>query len=133
VALLAVVLTLLLPVYPIWERRANDPGLRRLQQVRLNPSLRGLPWYSFNDMHIKQVWQAGRSVPLLFAALPSVPRYPLVVFSLAPEVVQLPPAWLNRTQIVQVDSFYTDRTRAGGHWRVWIVRAKGSRDKLSRW
>ncbi|SMB95284.1 glycosyl transferase family 39 [Hymenobacter roseosalivarius DSM 11622] len=126
VTLLAVVLTLLLPVYPVWERRTNDPGMRRLQQVRLNPGLRGLPWYSQTEMHIKQVWQAGHAVPLLQAPL-SVPRRPLVIFSLAPEAVHLPPAWLNRTQIVQIDSFYTDHTRAGGHWRVWIVRAKAAR------
>lgn len=122
VMLLVLVLTLLLPVYPVWERQGYAPGLRRLQQVRQHPGLQRMPWYSLSEMPIKQVWQAGRAVPTLTASLHPAPRYPIVLFSAEPGTPQLPPAWQNQAQVAQVDSFYTGRTRAAGCWRVWIVQ-----------
>lgn len=122
IALLALVVTLLLPVYPVWERRQDIPGLRRLQQVRQNPALQGLPWYSLEELPIKQVWQAGRAVPVLPAWRPAFLRHPIVVFSSAPAATRQLPAWENTTQVMQVDSFYTDQKRAAGCWRVLIVR-----------
>lgn len=127
ITLLVLMLTLLLPVYPVWERRQDLPGLRRLQQVRQNPALQGLPWISLEELPIKQVWQAGRAVPTLSTARPAYLRYPIVIFTARPAATRHLPVWDNPTQVVQVDSFYPDRTREANCWRVLLVRPTGSR------
>jgi 4-amino-4-deoxy-L-arabinose transferase-like glycosyltransferase len=124
--LLAAFITLLLPAYPVWEARHGEPGLRRLRQARQHPRIQGLPWYSLDEMHVKQVWSAGQAVPLWHTATDSLPlkKLPLVAFSGAPITDALPARWRQHLQIEVVDSFFLGRERKDGLWFISVLRQK---------
>lgn len=118
---------LLMPAYPEWQRRRDDPGLRPLAQVvRERAALRRRPVYSLGEMQIKWIWAAGRVVPQWAAAPDSVPRrqLPVLVYSGHRGAVPFPPSWLQRYQLVTVDSFDLSHHLSDGRWYVTEVRAQ---------
>ncbi|QNH61354.1 ArnT family glycosyltransferase [Hymenobacter sediminicola] len=121
---MSALLAVLLPVHAAWVNRKGDPDLRRAEALQHNPELAQLPWYTFEELHIKEVWRAGR-------ATPSWPRTPDSVLVRMPGPVavlasinvreQLPAAWREQVRLRVIDSFYIDRTREAGYWRVTVV------------
>ena len=122
---MALLLALLAPAYPLWTNRRAEPGLRRIQELRRNPVLAPLPWYTFEELHIKRVWDAGRAAPRWPRTTNSVlirPSGPVAVLSGANIAKQLPHAWRNQVRLQVVDSFYLGRQRKDGYWRVTVVK-----------
>ncbi|OUJ74749.1 ArnT family glycosyltransferase [Hymenobacter crusticola] len=124
--LAALLITLLLPAYPLWEARRQEPGLRHFRDVRQLPSIAGRPWYSLQEMHVKQVWAAGRAVPLWHLPTDSLPlqRIPLAVFSDKRRLDELPARWQQQLQVDLVDSFYLGRERKDGLWYISLVKQR---------
>ncbi|MCC3159060.1 hypothetical protein LJ737_17590 [Hymenobacter sp. 15J16-1T3B] len=124
VGTLAVVLLasgLLMPAYPQWQRRRDDPGLRPLAQlVRERPALRQLPVYSLGEMQIKWIWAAGRVVPQWDAGADSLPlrQLPALVYAPARGASPFPAALARRFRVVTVDSFDLSHQFADGRWYV---------------
>ncbi|RYU78098.1 ArnT family glycosyltransferase [Hymenobacter persicinus] len=125
-ALMSMLLGLLLPAYPRWEARRAEAGLHTLRAARLRPALRQLPWYSLEEMPVKQVWAAGRSVPLWKPATDSLPlqQLPVAVFSSARTLAQLPARWRQHLLVEAVDSFYLGRQRKDGRWFISVLRPR---------
>lgn len=124
-AAMLALLILLLPAHAAWINRRADPGLRRAEQLQHNPVLAGIPWYTFEELHIKEVWRAGRATPSWPRTPDSAlerPTGPVAVLTGANVAEQLPAAWRNRVSLQVVDSFYLDRQRKDGYWRVTVVR-----------
>lgn len=114
-------LSLLMPVYPVWESRRDTPGLSHVQDMRRLPAVAGVAsWRSLDTLHVKQVWGAGRAVPVWYPTLDSLVqlRQPVVVFSGSPAVVKLPAAWSQFVRVQVVDSFYLGRDQESGRWFV---------------
>ncbi|GAB2941467.1 glycosyltransferase family 39 protein [Hymenobacter coalescens] len=117
---------LLMPVYPEWQRRRDDPGLRPLAQVvRERSELRRQPLYSLGEMQIKWIWAAGRVVPEWNLATDSVPLRQLPLFLYAPVrgAAPFPPGWVaaRGLQVTTVDSFDLSHQFADGRWYVTKV------------
>ncbi|SNR29799.1 ArnT family glycosyltransferase [Hymenobacter mucosus] len=117
------VLTLLMPIYPLWERRKDTVGLPHITDIRTRPNLRGLTWRSLDTLHVKQVWSAGRAVPIWHlpdtsATAVAPPQLPVVVFSASPIAARIPRAWRQRIQLSQLDSFYLGGKPENGYWYV---------------
>lgn len=121
---MAVLLAVLLPAHAAWVNRKGDPGLRRAEVLRHNPAIARLPWYTLEEMHIKEVWRAGRAAPSWPRTPDSVlvrPAGPIAVLTGSDVKAQLPAAWREQVSVRAVDSFYIDRTREAGYWRVILV------------
>ncbi|WP_167855165.1 ArnT family glycosyltransferase [Hymenobacter wooponensis] len=127
---MSALLILLLPFYPLWERRRDTAGLRQMRDIRRHVALQSMRWYSLDTLHVKQVWAAGRAVPIwhipagISYALKhrEVPAGPVAVFSAAPLKARLPLAWRNAGfGITQVDSFYLGGKRESGYWVVGVL------------
>lgn len=124
---MAILLALLMPTHAAWVERKAEAGLRRADALQHNPALAYLPWYTLEELHIKEVWRAGRAAPSWPRTPDSVlvrPTQPVAVLTGANVAEQLPAAWRNQVRLRVVDSFYLDRTRQGGYWRVTVVEPK---------
>ncbi|UOQ77256.1 hypothetical protein MUN84_00500 [Hymenobacter sp. 5516J-16] len=91
----AAIISLLMPAFPVWESRKATPGLRRLSDVGQQPALVALPtWRSLDTMHVKQVWSAGRTIPIWHPTLDSLGalRSSVLVFAASPAPSGYPPA-----------------------------------------
>lgn len=119
--MVAGILVLVMPAYPLWEGRRDVPGQRQLRQVGQAPALRAVQrWYSLDTMHVKQVWAAGRAVPIWHpsvAQLASLSQ-PVVVLSAQPARQKLPAGWAGYLRISRQDSFYLDRGSKSGVWYI---------------
>lgn len=130
VASLSVVLLasgLLMPAYPEWQRRRDDPGLRPLAQiVRERAGLRHGPVYSIGEMQIKWIWAAGRVVPQLKpdADTLALRRLPILVYSGHRGSIPFPADWARRFRLTTVDSFDLSHHFADGRWYVTEVRPR---------
>jgi hypothetical protein len=132
---MAMLLVLLLPFYPTWERRHDTAGLRHMRDIRQHVGLQQLPWYSLDTLHVKQVWAAGRAVPIwhlpdssvaLGKPLP-IHRLPAVLFSASPLQARLPTSWSKAgIRVVQVDSFYLEGKKEAGYWVVGVLNKVNS-------
>lgn len=128
VASLATVLLasgLLMPAYPEWQRRRDDPGLRPLALVvHERPGLRQRPVYRLGEMQIKWIWMARRVVPQwdLADTLP-LRQLPVLVYTGHRGHTPFPPAWRGRYQVVTIDSFDLSHHLADGRWYVTEIRA----------
>jgi 4-amino-4-deoxy-L-arabinose transferase-like glycosyltransferase len=127
-SLLSVVLitSLLMPIYPQWERRKADAGLRPLAEVlRVHPELRRWSVYSTEDMHIKLIWAAGRSVPVLnqqINTLPAATMPGVLLYSTSRAAPALPASWRRLFQVSLIDSFtLSDKLKDG---RNYVLRLK---------
>ncbi|MBC6697911.1 glycosyltransferase family 39 protein [Hymenobacter puniceus] len=124
---MAVLVSLLLPAHAVWSERKAEPGLRRSDVLQRNPALAHLPWYTLEELHIKEIWRAGRAAPAWPRSADSVllrPTRPVAVLTGAKVARQLPAAWRNQVRLHVADSFFLDRNRKGGFWRVTIVEPK---------
>ncbi|GGG50440.1 hypothetical protein GCM10011378_28230 [Hymenobacter glacieicola] len=117
----AVIICLLMPAFPVWEARKGTLGLRRLADVRQGTVLLGLrSWRSLDTMHVKQVWAAGRAIPIWHPTIDSLValRHPVAVFAASPPPERLPTGWDNYVRVIRLDSFYLGREASGGYWFV---------------
>jgi 4-amino-4-deoxy-L-arabinose transferase-like glycosyltransferase len=122
--LVGLLITLLLPAYPLWEARREEVGLHHLRDVRQLPAITGMPWYSLQEMHVKQVWAAGQAVPLWRIPTDSLPlqQLPFAAFSDKRSTNELPVRWQQQLQIELIDSFYLGRERKDGKWYISVVK-----------
>jgi 4-amino-4-deoxy-L-arabinose transferase-like glycosyltransferase len=125
---MSLLLALLLPAHAAWVRRRADPGLRHAADLRHNPELAHRPWYTLEELNMKQLWEAGRAAP----AWPRTPDSALVrptrvvaVLSGADVASQLPRSWRQQVRLRVVDSFYLGQERKDGYWRVTLVEPIG--------
>ncbi|QDA61981.1 ArnT family glycosyltransferase [Hymenobacter jejuensis] len=124
---MAAVLALLMPAYPVWEARKGDGSLRHISDVRERAELQRLPWVGQQEVHIKQVWNAGRSIPTWHpdTTAAELPSLPVVVFSSDPHVLEkLPRKWRARLRSERIDSFFLGRTAKDGWWMVSLLQRK---------
>ncbi|UOR06893.1 glycosyltransferase family 39 protein [Hymenobacter aerilatus] len=123
---MAALLALLLPAYPLWEGRRDEQGLRHLVDVRRQPTLRNLPWYSMGEVPVKQVWMSGEPMPdISDDTLRTPARLPVVVLSEHPyEDEDLPDAWQDSVDAMPSDSFYLGRDRGAGTWYYTVLQPK---------
>ncbi|GAB3832861.1 ArnT family glycosyltransferase [Hymenobacter jeollabukensis] len=121
---------LLMPAYPEWQRRRDDPGLRPLARlVRERAELRRAPVYSVGEMQIKWIWAAGRVVPQWHPETDSLPlqRLPVLVYAGARGAAPFPASLARRFQVETVDSFDLSHQFADGRWYVTEIRARSGR------
>lgn len=122
--IIALLIALLAPAYPLWANRRADPGLRHIEELSANPVLAPLPWYTLGELHIKRVWDAGRPTPPwprnADSTLVHLPGR-FAVLSGEDVPAALPAAWRDQVRLQVVDSFYLDRQRKDGRWRVLLV------------
>jgi len=121
---MAALLALLLPAYPLWEGRRDERGLRHLTDVRQQPTLRQLPWYSMGEVPVKQVWMIGEPMPDISDDTLRPPAHlPVVVLSQKPyEDSDLPQVWQKSVDAMPSDSFYLGRDRGAGVWYYTLLR-----------
>ncbi|WP_394346128.1 ArnT family glycosyltransferase [Hymenobacter fodinae] len=133
---MAALLILLLPFYPVWERRRDTVGLRQMRDIRRHVALQSMRWVSLDTLHVKQVWAAGRAVPIwhlpptspISSPQGAVTAGPVAVFSAAPLQSRLPLAWRQAGfRITQVDSFYLGGKKESGYWMVGILNRLGTK------
>ncbi|WP_375418589.1 ArnT family glycosyltransferase [uncultured Hymenobacter sp.] len=131
---MSLLLALLAPAYPLWTNRRADPGLRHIQELSTNPVLAPLPWYTLGELHIKRVWDAGRPTPPwprnADSTLVHLPGR-FAVLSGEDVPAALPAAWREQVRLQVVDSFYSDRQRKDGRWRVLLVEPAGRGDGVN--
>ncbi|RSK25184.1 ArnT family glycosyltransferase [Hymenobacter metallilatus] len=115
------VLVLLMPVYPAWESRHATAGLRHMEEVADRPAFAQVrQWRSLDTLHVKQVWLAGRAVPVWHptsAALQQL-KAPVVVVAGSAIHKKLPPEWARWVRISQQDSFWLGRDTKSGYWLI---------------
>jgi|GEM_PF-3030342 len=112
---------LLLPAYPGWESRKATPGLRYLREARQQPALRVIAsWRSLDTLHVKQVWAAGRAVPVWHPTIDSLAglRAPVGVFAGSAVADRLPVGWEQHVRLTRLDSFYLGQNRESGYWVI---------------
>ncbi|WP_426492019.1 ArnT family glycosyltransferase [Hymenobacter sp. 102] len=112
---------LLMPVYPVWEARKATASLPRMESVGGKSAYAGVSrWYSLDTMHVKQVWAAGRAVPIWHPTDSSLAALPGRVVVVAGSSIQkkLPAGWERRVRISQPDSFYLGRDEKSGYWLI---------------
>lgn len=115
------VIVLLMPIYPFWEGRRDTPGLAHITDARRHPGLQTTTrWASLDTMHVKQVWGAGRAVPIWHPSLVELGelQQPVGVFSGVVPQQRLPLNWQSRVRVIVLDSFYLGRNQESGHWFV---------------
>ncbi|MBC6608988.1 glycosyltransferase family 39 protein [Hymenobacter sp. BT188] len=124
ITLMAALLTILEPAYPVWEGRNAELGVRQLSAARQQPAIQHIPWYSLDHMQVKQVWAAGHAVPTWNPATDSLPlqQLPIAVFSDSLPDAKIPARWRRHLQIQVVDGYYLGRERKKGHWFISILR-----------
>lgn len=123
-AAMSLLLALLLPASATWTNRHADPNLRHATDLRHNPLLASRPWYTLEELNVKQIWEAGRAAPAWPRTADSLlirPTEPIAVLTGSDVAAQLPAAWRNQVRLRVVDSFYLDRQRKDGYWRVTMV------------
>ncbi|GAA4010670.1 glycosyltransferase family 39 protein [Hymenobacter fastidiosus] len=116
---------LLIPAYPGWQSRKATPGLRHMRDMRQHPALfRLASWRSLDTVHVKQVWAAGRPIPIWQPALDSLAalRAPVAVFTASPAGSRLPMGWENHVRVILLDSFYLGRDRESGYWFISLLK-----------
>ncbi|TGE29026.1 ArnT family glycosyltransferase [Hymenobacter metallicola] len=131
---MSALMLLLLPAYSVSKQRRIDASLRRLAQLRTTPSWQHLPWRALDEMHIEQVWAAGRAVPTWASPTDSVPVHPTLVFAATPLPRRLPAAWQGRVQVAATDSFYLGHRREDGQFytALLVPVLAGSRTALNQ-
>ncbi|WP_073109819.1 ArnT family glycosyltransferase [Hymenobacter daecheongensis] len=115
------IIGLLMPAYPGWEARKGTPGLRQLRDARQEPYLRRIAtWRSLDTLHVKQVWAAGRAVPVWHPSVEALAglREPVVLFSGGNAADRLPTGWERYVQLQLLDSFYLGQDQQSGYWRI---------------
>ncbi|WP_310397609.1 glycosyltransferase family 39 protein [Hymenobacter sp.] len=112
---------LLVPAYPALRSRRAEAGLRRLAQARTTPSWQNKPWLALNELHMEQVWVAGRAVPTWVSPADSLPALPALVFAAKPLARRLPAAWRGRVRLASTDSFYLGARRKDGKFFVGVL------------
>ncbi|GAB3223374.1 hypothetical protein GCM10027346_02330 [Hymenobacter seoulensis] len=133
----AAILLLLMPIYPIWEARKDYPGLRHMRDVRNQPALARLEWRSLDDLHVKQIWLAGRPIPRWKPDLASLASLsaPVVVFSPGPIQERFPLGWQQVATFTPLDTFYLGREKDSGSWfvsRIDPIRGKSIKQLIAR-
>ncbi|MCA8830258.1 ArnT family glycosyltransferase [Hymenobacter pini] len=115
------ILGLLMPAYPAWEARRDTPGLVRITDVRRLPMAQGISqWRSLDTVHVKQVWNVGRTVPVWHPTIDSLKRLyrPVMLLAGSPIHRKLPVGWDKHVRLHGVDSFYLGRNASAGYWFV---------------
>ncbi|WP_177189749.1 ArnT family glycosyltransferase [Hymenobacter actinosclerus] len=120
-AAVLLIIVLVMPVYPRWEARRDVPGRLHLRQARELPGFRGVgEWRSLDTLHVKQVWAAGRAVPVWHPTVAQLAGLPhsVVVVAARPVAKALPAGWATQVRISHQDSFYLDRDRNSAVWFI---------------
>ncbi|WP_051718835.1 glycosyltransferase family 39 protein [Hymenobacter sp. IS2118] len=120
---MSALLVLLVPAYPLLRARRADAGLRHLSEARTTPSWQQKQWLALDELHLTQVWAAGRAVPTWVAPADSLPALPALVFAATPLAQRLPAAWRGRIGIASTDSFYLGTKRRDGQFFVAVLEA----------
>ncbi len=120
---MSALLLLLVPAYPLLRARRADAGLRHLTEARTTPAWQQKQWLALDELHMTQVWAAGRAVPTWAAPADSLPTLPAVVFAATPLAQRLPAAWQGRVRIAHTDSFYLGSKRRDGQFFVGVLEA----------
>jgi 4-amino-4-deoxy-L-arabinose transferase-like glycosyltransferase len=115
---MSALLVLVMPAYAALLNRRTEAGLRRVAQVRSSLTWQHRPWLALDELHIEQVWAAGRPVPTWLAPADSLPDLPAVVVAATPLPKRLPAAWRGRVRVASVDSFYLGRKREDGQFFI---------------
>ena len=118
---MSALMLLLVPAYPLLRARRADPGLRRLAQARTTPDWQQRHWLALDELHVEQVWAAGRAVPTWVSPADSLPTLPALVFAAAPLAQRLPAAWQGRVRLARTDSFYLGAKRKDGQFFVGML------------
>jgi hypothetical protein len=116
---------LVLPAYYGWKAARSEPGLRTAADLRRNPTLASLQWYSLEAPNMVHVWEAGRAMPAWPRDADSLlvrPTQPVAVITGQNVAAALPEAWRAKAQVQVVDSFNLGTKRKDGYWRVTVVR-----------
>ncbi|MBX0289639.1 glycosyltransferase family 39 protein [Hymenobacter sp. HSC-4F20] len=117
----AAVVAVLMPAYPAWEARKDTPGLRRMRDTRQLPALAAITtWRSLDTLHVKQIWAAGRAIPVWHPTTKELTKLstPVGVFSASPTGERLPAGWAGHVRLTVLDTFYLGRNRESGYWYV---------------
>ncbi|RSK49869.1 ArnT family glycosyltransferase [Hymenobacter rigui] len=115
------VIGLLMPLYPVWEARKATAGLRHVEDMAAAPGFRWVSeWRSLDTLHVKQVWSAGRVVPIWHPSTQSLKALssPVVLVAGSSIKKKLPPDWHRWVRISQEDSFYLGRDQKSGYWLI---------------
>ncbi|WP_303311537.1 glycosyltransferase family 39 protein [Hymenobacter sp. BT730] len=120
IVLMAAGLAILMPAYPLWENRKAEAGLRRMTDVRREARWQHYAWRSLSEIQIKQVWAAGKSIPLLTHQ--NSPEMPFLLFSPAPVTKDALGEKGRNFQFQLVDSFFLGRNRKSEQWFVTLVK-----------
>ncbi|RPD45799.1 hypothetical protein DNI29_16750 [Hymenobacter sediminis] len=116
------VIFLLMPAYPAWEARRQEPGLSRMHDVRALPQVAAVTtWRSLDTVHVKQVWTAGRAVRIWHPSPDSLAALnrSVVVVSATTPAKRLPLGWEGHVRVSSLDSFYLGRDRKSGYWFIY--------------
>ncbi|MCB2410658.1 ArnT family glycosyltransferase [Hymenobacter lucidus] len=128
---MSALLLLLLPAYAALKNRRATVGLRRLADIRATPSWQHLPWLALDELHVEQVWVAGRPVPTWASPADSMPTRPVLVFAAAPLAQRLPAAWRGRMRVAAPDSFYLGSRPEDGQFFTALLLPISTSDNLS--
>jgi 4-amino-4-deoxy-L-arabinose transferase-like glycosyltransferase len=120
--LMAAGMAILMPAYPLWENRKADAGLRRMADIRHDARWKPYPWRSLSEIQIKQVWAAGKSIPLLNGQEQALPQTPFLLFSSAPVSEKEIGLKTEMFDVQVVDSFFLGKDRKSGQWYVELVK-----------
>lgn len=123
--LMAAGIAILMPAYPLWENRKAEAGLRHMADIQRDARWKRYAWRSLSEIQIKQVWAAGKSVPLWNKQEQALPAAPFLLFTPAPTFSNTELGVnASRLEVQPVDSFYLGRDRKSGQWYVQLVKRK---------
>ncbi|AIZ63962.1 hypothetical protein PK28_10180 [Hymenobacter sp. DG25B] len=120
--LMAAGMAILMPAYPVWENRKAEAGLRRMADIRRDARWKPYSWHSLTEIQIKQVWAAGKAIPLWNIQERALPATPFLLFSPAPVRREELGVNASRLAVLPVDSFFLGRDRKSGQWYVELVK-----------